>query len=117
MWLFATYLPQGIVTYAPTILLVILISLLLTGALRIFAGALISMSNPVVGALYTFFFATLVGKQLTKAVIASTILCALALALNYFGYIAIYIASAALVAYIPFVILLVALWYLVSHIL
>ena len=114
--LFRTYLPQGIVTYAPTILLVLLILLLLTGALKIVVGAVLTTVNPLIGGLYTFFFATLIGKQITKAVLTTLILGGIVYLLNYFGCTVISIASAALMAYIPFVILLVVLWYIVYRV-
>ena len=56
--LFRTYLPEGIVTYAPAVLLGLLILLLLTGVLKILVGAVLSTVNPIIGGLYTFFFAT-----------------------------------------------------------
>jgi hypothetical protein len=111
--LFATYLPEGIVTYAPTILLGLLIILLLTGALKIVVGAALTTVNPIIGGLYTFFFATVIGKQVTKAVLTTTILSGIVLALHYVGVGAISIASAALVAYIPIALILVALWFIV----
>ena len=111
--LFATYLPQGIVTYAPTILLALLILLLLTGTLKILVGAALSTVNPIIGGLYTFFFATLIGKQITKAVLTTAILCAIVIGLQYFGIGVISIASGALLAYVPLLILLVVLWYIV----
>jgi hypothetical protein len=111
--LFATYLPEGIVTYAPAILLGILILLLLTGALKIIVGALLSTVNPIIGGLYTFFFATVIGKQVTKAVLTTVILSALVIGLQYIGIHAISIASAALAAYIPLMLLLIVLWYVV----
>lgn len=114
--LFATYLPQGIVTYAPTILLALLILLLLTGALKIIVGALISTVNPIIGGLYTFFFATVIGKQVTKAVLTTAILSGLVIGLHYIGVSVISIASAALVAYIPIMIVLIVLWYIVCRI-
>lgn len=114
--LFAAYLPQGIVTYAPTVLLVLLVLLILTGALKIIVGALLSTVNPIIGGLYTFFFATVIGKQITKAVLTTAILAALVLALGYAGIGVISIASAALVAYIPFLIVLVVLWYIVIRV-
>ena len=113
--LFATYLPEGIVTYAPVILLALLILLLLTGALKILVGALLTTVNPIIGGLYTFFFATIIGKQITKAVLTTAILSALVIALRYVGVVAISIASAALVAYIPLIFILVILWYIVSR--
>lgn len=115
--LFTTYLPQGLVTYAPTVLLVLLVLMILTGALKLLVGALLTTVNPLIAALYTFFFANAVGKQITKAVLTTTLLALLVLALRYVGILTISIASAALVAYIPFVIVLIILWYVVSHVL
>lgn len=113
VWLFATYLPEGIVTYAPVILLALLVLMLLTGALKILVGALISTVNPIIGGLYTFFFATVIGKQITKAMLTTVILGGIVFALQYFGVGVISIASAALIAYIPLLILLIVLWYIV----
>lgn len=111
--LFSTYLPQGIVAYAPTILLALLVLLLLTGALKIVVGAVLATVNPIIGGLYTFFFATVIGKQITKAMLTTLILSGLVYLLNHLGCTIIAITSAALVAYIPFVALLVVLWYIV----
>ena len=111
--LFTTYLPEGIVTYAPVILLALLVLMLLTGVLKILVGALISTVNPIIGGLYTFFFATIVGKMISKAMLTTLILSLLVFALNYTGISVISIAVAALTAYIPFVLLVVVLWYVV----
>lgn len=113
VWLFATYLPQGIVTYAPVILLAILLLLLLTGALKIPVGALLTTVNPIIGGLYTFFFATVIGKQITKAIVTTVILIAMVLGLQYIGVSSVAIDSAAMVGYIPFLVVLVVLWYIV----
>ena len=115
--LFTTYLPQGIVTYAPPILLGLLILMLLTGALKILVGVVLSTVNPLIAALYTFFFANVVGKQITKAVLTTAILAGLVLILRHAGITVISIASAALMAYIPFIIILIILWYIVCRVL
>ena len=115
--LFTTYLPEGIVTYAPSILLALLVLMLLTGALKLLVGVVLSTVNPLIAALYTFFFANIVGKQITKAVLTTVLLTALVLVLHYVGVSVISIASAALIAYIPFIIILVILWYLVCKVL
>ena len=115
--LFSTYLPDGIVTYAPTILLALLILMLLTGALKLLVGVLLSSVNPLIAALYTFFFANIVGKQITKAVLTTALLTALVLALNYAGFSVISISTAALMAYLPFLAILILLWYLVYQVL
>ena len=114
--LFATYLPEGIVTYAPAVLLVLLVLLLLTGALKIIVGALLTTVNPIIGGLYTFFFATIIGKQISKAVLTTTILSALVIGLQYAGVSVISIASTALAAYIPLVLVLIVLWYIVIRV-
>lgn len=111
--LFTRFLPQGIVTYAPTILLVILIIMLLTGALKLLVGVILTTVNPLIAALYTFFFANLVGKQITRAILTTALLAVLITALQKVGITAISIASAALMAYVPFLIILVIIWYLV----
>ena len=117
VWLFATFLPQGLVTYAPTVLLALLILMILTGALKIVIGALRWTVDPIIGGLYTFFFATIIGKQIPRAVLTTALLAGLVLLLQYIGIATISIASAALAAYIPFLILLVIIWYLANQIL
>lgn len=115
VYLFTKYMPEGLVTYAPTILLGILILLILTGALKLLVGVILSSVDPFIGGMYTFFFANAIGKQLTKAVLTTALLSGLVVLLNYLGISAICIASSALIAYIPFVLLVVALWYLANH--
>lgn len=115
--LFTTYLPQGIVTYAPTILLALLVLMLLTGALKLLVGVILSTVNPLIAALYTFFFANIVGKQITKAVLTTGLLAGLILLLRYVGIASICIAAGVLAAYIPFLILLVVIWFIVSRLL
>lgn len=116
-WAFQTYLPGVLVTYAPSILLVLLVVLMLSGVLNLILGLLISMTNPFLGAMYTFFFSNIVGKQLSKAIFSCAILCAIVYLLEHFGYTVICITAAALMAYIPLVIILLVLWYLVGHVL
>lgn len=114
-WAFRTYLPELLVTYAPTVLLVLLVFMLLSGVLSLMLGLVISIANPFLGAMYTFFFSSVIGKQLSKAVFSSMILCAVVYLLEYFGYTVICITAAALTAYIPLAIVLLLLWYLIGH--
>lgn len=116
-WAFRTYLPGVLVTYAPTILLIVLALMLLSGILNLILGLVISIANPFMGAMYTFFFSNIIGKQLSKAVFTSAILCAVVYLLEYFGYTVICITAAALAAYIPLVLVLLVLWYLIGHVL
>lgn len=118
VYLFRTYLPQGFVTYAPAIMLALLLIFLLTGITKILIGAILSATvNPFVGAMYTFFFANVIGKLVTRAVLTTAILAGLVYLLNHMGVIAIAIGQAALSAYIPFLLVLIGLWYFVNKVL
>lgn len=114
--LFSYLLPEGLVTYAPTVLLGLLILLLLTGALKIVVGAVLSSVNPIIGGLYTFFFATAIGKRISKAMLTTLLLALLVWGLQQIGLGVITFASASLAAYIPIAVLLVLLWYLVIRV-
>ncbi len=115
--IFTSFLPEGFLTWAPVILLVLLIVMLLLGALKLVVGAALSTVNPLIGFLYTFFFASLVGKMLSKAVLTTLLLSCLVLALNHLGVAAVYIGTAALGAYVPLLLVLLVLWFLIGHIL
>ena len=113
-WLFTSILPEGLVTYAPTIVLGLLLLLLAVGALKVVVGALLATVNPLIGAFYTFFFATIAGKALSKAILTTAILTAIVLALNDIGVATVSIASAGLVAYVPVLLVLIVLWYVIG---
>ena len=113
--LWNTYLPTDITLYAPTILLMLLIVLLLTGALKLLVGILLSSVNPLIAALYTFFFATVVGKLLTRAVLTTGLLTLLAYVLHRIGVTQIPVTPAALLIYFPYLTLLAGFWYMIHH--
>lgn len=107
------YLPEGILIYAPVIILAILVLMLLTGALKFLVGLVLTTVNPLIAALYTFFFANFVGKQVTKAVLTTGILALLVFGLEKIGITTISIAVGALSAYIPLAVALLVLWFIV----
>ena len=109
------FLPQGIILYAPAVLLGILIIMLLTGALKLLVGLFLTTVNPIIGALYTFFFANIVGKQITRAVMTTGILCGIIAFLGKMGIAGLSIAAGALIAYIPFLLILILVWYVVNR--
>ena len=117
VWLFGVLLPQGLVTYAPTVLLGLLILMLLTGCLKIIVGALLTTVNPIIGGLYTFFFATVIGKQVSKAMLTTLLLTGLVLLLRYLGILIVSVSMTALYAYIPFLLVLLVIWYVVNRLL
>lgn len=114
---FNTYLPDVLVTYAPTILLIVLIVTLTLGLLKLVLGVFLTVVNPIIGAIYAFFFSTKLGKHLTRAVLTTLLLCILVLVLEYTGYNVISIRMAALPSYLPLIAALLVLWYLLGHVL
>lgn len=109
--------PADFAVHAPAILLIILMAALALGALKLLVGGALAFISPVLAILYTFFFATIVGKQLSKAILTTVLLTALVCLLNYLQIGAVYIASAALAAYLPLLIIVLVLWYVVGHLL
>jgi len=116
-WAFNAFLPGVLVTYAPTILLCILGAMLFLGLANLILSLVLTVVNPLIGALYTFFFSNIIGKQITKAVFTTIILSAVVFALNYFGYAAISISAGVLGNYIPLIAILLILWYLLGCVL
>lgn len=115
--LLTAFLPEGLLTWAPVILLSLLAIMLLVGALKGLVGALLTTVNPLIGFLYTFFFANVIGKMLSRAMLTTVLLTALVYALNHFGVMAVTIGSAVLVGYIPLLLLLLVLWFIVGKLL
>lgn len=111
------FVPVGIAQFAPVVLVLLLIAALLLGALKLLVGGMLAFVNPILAILYTFFFSNIVGKQLSKAILTTTLLTALVCLLNYLHIGVVYIAGAALLAYIPLLIIVLVLWYVIGHIL
>lgn len=116
-WAFRTYLPDVLVDYAPMILLILLAMMLLSGFLTLVLSLVISVTSPFLGAMYSFFFSNIVGKQLSKAVFTSMVICGILYLLEHFGLVVILITPAALLTYIPLALVMLALWYLIGHLL
>ena len=112
-----TYLPQGFTDIAPTALLCSLVALILLGSLKVFVGAAMAFLDPIIAALYTFFFSNLIGRALAKAMVSTALLTGLVVALNSLGIVAVHIAASVLTAYIPLLLIVMVLWYIVGKIL
>ncbi len=115
--LFDAILPAGFAQHAPMILLIVLLTAFALGALKLLIGGALAFISPLLGIFYAFFFSHTVGKQLSKAMLTTVLLTGLVCLLNYLGVTAVFIASAALAAYIPLLIVILVLWYIVAHLL
>lgn len=116
LWLLNFMVPNGYSQYAPVILLSVLVLMLLTGALKILVGIILSTVNPIIAALYTFFFSSAVGRQLTRSVLTTAILAVFVLALERFGISSLPIAREQLTLALPYGVGLLGLWYGVNRI-
>ena len=116
-WALHTFLPSVLVNYAPIILLSVLIVMLLLGVLNVLLGLVLTVVNPILGGIYAFFFSNILGKQLSKSILTSAIICGVFYLLSHFGYRLICISAAALLSYFPLLIVLLVLWYLIGHLL
>lgn len=110
-------LPDVVLENAPMVLLGLLVVMLAVGSLKFFVGFALATVNPIIGGLYTFFFANIVGQQLSKAVLTTALLGALVYALNSIGLSTISVALPALSGYLPLLVILAAIWYLINKIL
>ena len=109
--------PEGIAQYAPMVLVLILLASLLLGALKLVAGGALAFINPLLGIFYTFFFSHIVGRQVSRAILTTALLTGLVLALNFLEISAVCIAAAALLAYLPLLLILLVMWYIVGKLL
>ena len=110
------FLPDLLVSYGPTILLVLLVVSLLAGLVGALLGLLLVVVNPILGFLFHFFFASGLGKQISKAMLTTSLLTIVAATLTHYGYGVISISAAALLSYIPLLLILIALWWILEWI-
>ena len=80
-------------------------------------GLVIAITNPFLGAMYSFFFSNVVGKQISKAIFTTAILCGILWLMDYFHLVVILITPAALLTYIPLALAMLVLWFLIGHLL
>ena len=112
-WLLDAYLPELLVIYAPAILVVLLVLSILIGALKLIVGLFLATVNPVIAALYAFFFVNKTGRLLSKSVLSAILLTGVVYGLNALGYTVISITAAALTSFLPAVVVLLLMWYVV----
>lgn len=114
-WAFNTFLPDVLVLYAPMILLGVLAALLLLGVLNVLLGLVLTVVNPILGAIYAFFFSNMIGKEITKAVFSTVLLCLLFIVLDQLGFYQLDISQSSFITYVPMTSFTMLLWYLLGH--
>jgi hypothetical protein len=115
--LIGAFLPETVFAMAETVLLWILVALVLLGSLKLLTGIALAFLDPIIGALYTFFFSNIIGRNLAKALVTTTLITALMALLEQLELTTIFIAASGLTAYIPLLAIVLVLWYVIGHIL
>lgn len=111
------FLPRALTTYAPIVLLSILIILFALSILKLILGLTLAAINPILGAIYAFFFSNVIGKQISKALLTTVLLCVFFCVVSHLGYSVIPISPSQLADYTPFAAVLLLLWYLLGSLL
>jgi hypothetical protein len=101
--------------YAPFILLVILIFMFSLGFIKLVAGLFLTVVNPVLGGIFTFFFANKIGKNISRAIGTTTALTLYIMTLHRLGYSSPPIGAGVLSQYIPFCLCITLLWVFIGH--
>lgn len=105
------FLPEALNEYAPPILLAVLIAFLLLGVFKWITDLVLIAVNPILGSIYSFFFSTFVGRQLTKAVLTTALISSVFYCLDRMYFVVITISQQTLFSLLPFAAGLVCLWY------
>lgn len=114
--LLSSVIPAGFLTSAPVILVIALLATLLLGTLKLIIGGALAFLSPVLAILYAFFFKNLIGKQIRKAVLTTAILSGLLVLFKYLGIGSVVLGGAFLLVYLGALLIVFALWFLVSRI-
>ena len=112
-----SYWPDLLNSFAPMILVSILVFMLFLGALNMVLSLMLTVVNPLIGAVYTFFLGSVLGKIITKSVFSTIVLFALVWFMHSLGYSSFAILGGTIAAFLPFMLLMLVLWYLVGYVL
>lgn len=114
-WAIKTYVPMLYSRFASTLFFTLLVMGLLGGITKIILSIFLSTVHPAFGILYAFFFSNFIGKAITRAVLSTIIVTTVFSVIEYLGYAVIFISPSDLLSYIPLLLGLVILWYLIDH--
>ena len=115
--LISAFVPDLVFAMAETVLLLVLVALVLLGSLKLLTGIALAFLDPLIGAVYTFFFSNIIGRNLAKALVSTALITALVVLLGQLELTTIFIAASGLAAYIPLLAIVLVLWYVIGHIL
>ena len=106
------YCPALLFQWAKPAVLLLWALILLSGVLKLLMTLVLTVVNPVIGALYAFFFSNLVGRQFSKAILTTLILTGFVGVLNRIGFYQFAFSDFSLLSYGPACIILIGTLYL-----
>ena len=113
-YLLRTYLPDGFGDWLPVVIFCVIGVLLILALLKL----IFNLLNPVLGLLLGFFSKNRVGRTLTKSFLTTALLTAVVVITDRLGYgQALYQLTLSVDVFVPVVLLLIFVWYLVWRVL
>lgn len=111
------FIPAVFGEWAVYVLIGFWAAILLTGILKVLLSIVLTVINPVIGALYTFFFSNIVGKQFSKSILTTILTALIVNALNRYGMNQFAFSDFSLAAYGPTCVIVVVVLYLFGKLL
>ena len=112
-----TFIPEVLSSYAPMILICILMFLVFLGILKVVLGLVLMAVNPLLGAVGAFFSSNKLGMALGKSAMCSFVMVAATALLKYKGLTGFAISDLTLLVCLLPLVVLAILWVVIGHIL
>lgn len=112
-----TFVPQVFGEWAGYVLIACWAVILLVGILKVLLSIVLTVVNPIIGAIYTFFFSNIIGKQFTKSILTTLLMALIVAGLNNAGLTQFAFADFSLAAYGPTCVIVVVALYLFGKLL
>ena len=112
--LISRFIDTKIQEYSSVAVLSSLALLLSTGSLNFLAGTALSSLSPVIAPLFSFFFLSVMGKKILKALVITALFILLVLLLQNFFISAVPVTLNLLVLYVPFALVAAVVWRLLG---
>lgn len=112
-----SFAPQIYGEWAGYILIGLWLCIGLIGIVKVLVGIVLMTIHPVLGALFTFFFSNLFGKQLTKAILTSVLAICILMILYQLGFLGFAFSGFSFASYAPTCLIALAALYLFGKLL
>lgn len=109
-----SYLPGFLVSYAPMIIVCIMLAFVALAAFRIVCNLMMTVVDPLLGAVYDFMIGKKLGNCIYKAALCSGMLLLLVWRLESLGHVSVNVMDFSLLGFVPLIALLMLFWYLLG---